>query len=304
MLTQSQAEFDERTHCINCQSVRFSELSHGRFSDKPLTDFIAADPSGDDIRPYFETAEWSLVKCNDCSQVFHRRILTDAWNKKRFNEWMSADAIAEFESRLGPKHRRQFEAARSYVEHVLRIEQLTRSIRGDDVVRLLDFGCGWGKFLEVCAQFGFDGVGVDRSNPRAQGANVRIYPSLEAIGEHPKFHVITLFEVLEHLDEPSETLSALAKVIVPGGLLILETPDCTGVTDIKAHYDYLKIHPLEHINAFTRITLKSIAERNGFTLLKKGPAHVTPDVVRVAKREIKHLIGRGDSSTQLYFRKS
>jgi hypothetical protein len=86
--------------------------------------------------------------------------------------------------------------------------------------------------------------------------------------------------------------------------LILETPDCQSVTDIKTRADYDKVHPLEHINAFTHDTLMSIAKRNGFQRIDRGPAHVTAERARVIKREAKHLLRRDGKSTQLYFRKS
>ena len=305
MRTQPQAEFIERSHCINCNSAHLSEISHGRFTDRPLADFIEADPWGESPMPYLQEAEWLLVQCSDCQQVFHKRILNAEWNERRFTTWMSADAIKEFEDRRGlMTFSMKFDRARGYVSHILRIEKLTRSIRGDGPIRLLDFGCGFGDFLSTCARFGFEAVGVDRATPRIEGAAVKVYHSLDDLGGTEPFHAITLFEVLEHLDEPATILKQLAERLVPGGLLILETPDCKGVTDIKTHNDYDKIHPLEHINAFDHETLKSIAERHGFRHIKRGPVHVTAERIRVLKREAKHLLGRDGISTQLYFNKT
>jgi 2-polyprenyl-3-methyl-5-hydroxy-6-metoxy-1,4-benzoquinol methylase len=114
---------------------------------------------------------------------------------------------------------------------------------------------------------------------------------------------VTLFEGLEHLDEPAQVLEQLAALLVRGGILVLETPDCRGVTAIRTRRDYLKVHPLEHINAFTHRTLKSIAERRGFACIGRGAAHVHTDRVRVLRTEAKHLLRRDGRSTELYFRK-
>ncbi len=300
-----QAEFIERNHCIACNSAHLSEISHGRFTDYPLAGFIEADPWGENPMQYLQEAEWSLVKCSDCQQVFHRRILNDWWNERRFTNWMSRDAINEFEDRRGGNtFSVKFDRARSYISHIIRIEKLTRGIRGDGSIRLLDFGCGFGEFLSICARFGFEAVGVDRATPRIEGAAVRIYRSLDELDGHERFHAITLFEVLEHLDEPGPILESLSERLVPGGLLILETPDCKGIVDIKTHRDYDKIHPLEHINAFDHDTLKSIAERHGFRNIKRVPVQVTADQFHVLKSEVKYILGRDGISTQLYFRKT
>jgi 2-polyprenyl-3-methyl-5-hydroxy-6-metoxy-1,4-benzoquinol methylase len=298
-----QAEFVERINCINCGSAHLAELSRGNYSDQPLQGFLSEDPWGENPLPFLRTATWSLVKCKNCSQIFQRRILDKAWNERRFAQWMSADAIKEFEERLGSSCDRTFRASVHHVEHILRIEELTRSIRGGGPVRLLDFGCGFGHFLEACQHFGFEAVGVDRSVGRRSEARTTILPSLHGVsGQH--FHTITLFEVLEHLDEPAEMLRSLSPLLVKGGVLVLETPDCTGVTDIRSRQDYLLVHPLEHINGFTHETLKSIAERQGFAMISRSSAVVTANPIKAVKRIAKYGLGRDGRSTQLYFRKS
>jgi 2-polyprenyl-3-methyl-5-hydroxy-6-metoxy-1,4-benzoquinol methylase len=300
-----QAEFFQRTRCINCASSDLSELSRGKFTDKPLSDFLRGDPSGEDIMPYFQQAEWVLAECLHCGQVFHKNILTDEWNEIRFTQWMTANAIREFEARAHRESpfKETFNATVSHVSHVLRIEKLTRKIRkADEATCLLDFGCGFGDFISVCKSFGFDAVGVDRAAPRIEGAAVTVHPSLEPIG--PKqFDAITMFEVLEHLDEPSQVLATLYPRLKTRGVLILETPDCEGVKRIHNRRDYLKVHPLEHINAFTHTTLQSIVERQGFKLIRRGPAFVTSEVFRLGKRIVKHAAGLDGKSTQLYFEK-
>ena len=60
------------------------------------------------------------------SEDFQRRILNEKWNERRFTHWMNADAIKEFEQRLGPASNRTFQAGVHHVEHILRIEELTR----------------------------------------------------------------------------------------------------------------------------------------------------------------------------------
>jgi hypothetical protein len=67
MSGQSQAEFVERTVCINCSSRQLNEIARGRFSDQPLAGFLEADPWGESPMPYLQSSEWILVSC------FHRR---------------------------------------------------------------------------------------------------------------------------------------------------------------------------------------------------------------------------------------
>lgn len=299
---KSQAVFVERQNCINCQSASLGELSRGRYLDEPLRGFLTADPWGVDPLQFLQAAQWSLARCKSCAQVFHRLILNEEWNERRFSEWMSAEAIAEFEARLYAKApMRRFAGEAQHVQHVLRLEKLTRAMRGGQPIRLLDFGCGWGDFLNTCQRFGFDAVGVDRSTARRSKSAIRIEPTLADV--KGPFHAVTLFETLEHLDVPAAILRALHPLLAPGGILVLETPDCKGVADIKSHRDYLLLHPLEHINAFTHDTLTSIAMRCGFKPVSRPAAIAAADLVRAAKTVAKTVIGKGEASTQLYFTK-
>lgn len=297
-----QAVFAERKNCINCQSASLGELARGRYLDEPLRGFLAADPWGVDPLQFLQVAQWSLVRCNDCAQVFHRLILDEEWNARRFAEWMSVEAIQEFEARLHAKDpMRRFAKETQHTQHILRLEKLTRPLRGSQPVRLLDFGCGWGDFLSSCQRFGFDCVGVDRSTARRENSVLRIAPSLAAVAG--PFHAVTLFETLEHLDSPATILKAVHPLMAEGGVLVLETPDCKGAAGITSHRDYLLLHPLEHINAFTHETLTSMAARCGFEAVSRPAVHVTAEVSRVIKAIVKNLVGKGERSTQLYFRK-
>lgn len=43
-----------------------------------------------------------------------------------------------------------------------------------------------------------------------------------------QFHTLTLSEVMEHLDDPRSLLKELATLLLPGGILVLEAPNCEG----------------------------------------------------------------------------
>ena len=308
VMNSQQAEFVIRNKCINCGSKHLNVLSSGSFNEEPIRTFIEDDPWGESPLPYLENERWVYVQCNECSQMFHSRILSPEWNEILFSKWMTEDAILSYEEKLNTPLR-QFEKKKIYVEHVLRIEKKTRKIRENESVRILDFGCGWGEFLAMCERFDFTVYGVDKSSARREaGQNVPILPRLDDIKQTKEgslgFHAITLFEVLEHLDDPFSILQELSEYLVRDGILVLETPNCTGTIGITSKTDYRHIHPLSHINGFTPETLRSIAERAGFRSVKRDIAQVTCDGYRVAKREMKRLFsGILKPTTQQYFRK-
>jgi 2-polyprenyl-3-methyl-5-hydroxy-6-metoxy-1,4-benzoquinol methylase len=300
---QESAQFAERSACINCGRERLEEVCSGRYDEGPVEAFIASDPWGEHPAPFLIGKRWAYVRCEECSQAFHRYILTPEWNERRFSKWMSQEAIAKFESKLRTPTRLLGKGI-NHAMHAMRLEALTRDLRGDQPLRVLDFGCGYGDFLSVCASFGFDATGVDRSTARRENAVVEILPEISELRGR-NFHALTLFEVLEHLDNPRGVMEELAPLVAPGGVLVLETPNCDGVTRIETRQEYLKIAPMEHINGFTPATLQAFAERLGFKRIKPPTAWVTADLGRVARNLMKGILSpvRKDT-TQQYFKRA
>jgi SAM-dependent methyltransferase len=273
--------------------------------DGELTgEFIAADPWGENPAPFLQGSSWTLAKCADCDMVFHRRVLDDEWNERRFKRWMTDEAIRSFESRFTTPMTACWEATNN-VTHALGLELLTRPLRGEQRLRVLDFGCGYGGFVAMCNLFGFEACGVDRSAAkRDNNHSSAIYAEIEDIVHLAPFHALTLFQVLEHLDQPRELLQLLSGLLADGGILVLETPDCTDVRDIQSRADFDKIHPLDHLNAFTPGTLKSFAARLGFDVIAKPATVVAAGATPIARRALRSTLAPlRRPTTEFYFRK-
>lgn len=303
------AAFRERALCIACGSKDLEVLDEGSYGDGPFRKEIESSPWGESPMPHLETARWTFVRCKACQQMFHRKILTPEWDEIRHSRWMTLDAIREFERQHGSE-RVAFAQALGWVEHVLRLDRLTRELRGTKPLRVLDFGCGFGGFVDMCSRFGFDAVGVDRSHARQAGASVvMIYSSLEELARSKagaqKFHAITLFEVLEHLDDPMSILRELGKFVGDGGFLVLETPDCTGLRRLVPGQTWHLADGLDHINGFTPATLSAMAARAGFRQIRRPTVQASASPFGVLKREARRCLGPIlRKTTQQYFVRS
>lgn len=92
--------------------------------------------------------------------------------------------------------------------------------------RVLDVGCGTGAFLEEARHDGPEVAGIE-INPtaadvaRSRGVSVTIGSILGAVPLGYGWDVVTLWDVLDHLDDPAEALSRLRARMKPGGLLVV-----------------------------------------------------------------------------------
>lgn len=102
-------------------------------------------------------------------------------------------------------------------------------------LRLLDIGCGGGLLSEPMTRLGFQVTGVDASernigtasaHAAQQGLAIDYRAStaegLLAAGEQP-FDVILNMEVIEHVADPAAYLQDCARLLKPGGLMIVAT---------------------------------------------------------------------------------
>ena len=298
------AEFVERNSCLACGGSRLAPVSQGQFDEGRLAAFIAQDPWGENPLPYLRGKPWMLVKCEDCGQRFHRYILSPAWNEIRFSKWMSGEAIAAFEKRHGGWE--AFQRGKHFAAHVLSICRLFESTLRKRTLRVLDFGSGNGEFLAACTSFGMQAHGVDRSMARREtSGRQQVHETLEDAARFGPFDAITLFEVLEHVDDPRELVSSLRKLLADDGILVIETPDCQGVDSMEMESHYRAIHPLDHINAFEGASLQKLVESTGFTRMSRPVVFSTELPAKVLKNLARIVLGRSEGSpTQQYFRKN
>ncbi|MEN8257208.1 MAG: class I SAM-dependent methyltransferase [Thermodesulfobacteriota bacterium] len=96
--------------------------------------------------------------------------------------------------------------------------------------RLLDIGCGYGFFLEAMARREWQVEGIELSKPAAEIARAKKIGTIhscavEEMEDIGLFDVVTMFYVIEHVADPLQTLRNVAKLLKPGGVLVLRYPN-------------------------------------------------------------------------------
>ncbi len=103
-------------------------------------------------------------------------------------------------------------------------------------MRALDIGCGAGLVAEPLARLGATVTAIDAAPENiavasAHAAAVGLTIDYRACGvetlQEPQFDLITSLEVIEHVTDPALFLNAIVRLLKPGGLLILSTPNRT-----------------------------------------------------------------------------
>jgi 2-polyprenyl-3-methyl-5-hydroxy-6-metoxy-1,4-benzoquinol methylase len=153
--------------------------------------------------------------------------------------------------------------------------------------KVADLGCGRGELLSVLADAGISAIGVDSNAEQARDAGVDgqevvitdIFDFLTNRADQSLDVIITL-HVIEHLSFPDQValLTETARVLRPGGRLILETPNPENlrVGAWKFHLDPTHLKPLPP----ELLTL--MVEHAGFGEIRVARLHPEPDFEKVA----------------------
>ncbi|MCM8832036.1 MAG: class I SAM-dependent methyltransferase, partial [Candidatus Omnitrophica bacterium] len=141
--------------------------------------------------------------------------------------------------------------------------------------RLLDVGCNKGFFLAGMRNYNWDVWGVDISSFSCEYAknifglkNIFCANILDIEFKDNFFDVITLWQVIEHLDRPSEVLKKLNRFLKKDGLLLIECPNFSsvGAKIFKDKWQGLDLP--RHFFQFSPKTLTKLLNKAGFRVKK------------------------------------
>lgn len=136
--------------------------------------------------------------------------------------------------------------------------------------RLLDVGCGVGLFLNEAKRVGWQAEGVDVSPYTREyaaeqfGITIHIGELAELGLADGAYDVVTMWDVVEHVQDPGALLSAARRLLRPGGLLMLSTPNWNSLARYILKEWYHAIGPDDHIHYFADRTLSRLVRQVGF----------------------------------------
>jgi len=144
----------------------------------------------------------------------------------------------------------------------LRMAMIRRTVSPG--ARILDIGSGSGELLYIGEQLGYqmEGIEIDPSyaefGRRTYGVDLRTQSWEDLNKPSGTFDVVTIFHVLEHLENPVWVIEKLAKLLRPNGRLIVEVPNVESTATSYAQ----KWH-FGHLFHFNVPTMNALGSRCG-----------------------------------------
>ncbi|MGQ0553737.1 MAG: class I SAM-dependent methyltransferase [Planctomycetota bacterium] len=220
---------------------------------------------GHDERLRFRDGPFRVVECRRCGLVYvnprlsperlHQMYQEEYWQSERASSFGYSAYLAD-----APLYLRTYRL-RS------RIIRRQRPTPGS----VLDVGCAAGFFLAVMAEQGWQTTGIELSEPMVSYArdtlhlpDVRQGDLLSVALPPAHFDLITLWDVVEHLEDPLAHLRAAARALKPDGLLLLETQNVSSLFARLLGRRWQHYKHEEHLYHFAPASLERLLEQTGF----------------------------------------
>lgn len=226
--------------------------------------------------PQFARNGYDLVRCDQCDTLFVAQDPAAIDFQQLYGEaYYRGGHEAVFSDYTGQEQVRRASARR----RLLALRTLGGLPRQG---RLLDVGCAAGFFLAEARRW-YEVQGVELSAWSSAYARDRLglpvftgtlqQAALPAAG----FDVVTLWDVIEHVPDPVPLLAEAARVLAPGGRLVLTTGDWGSAYAQRRGVNWHLMTPPWHLTMFSRATLAAAARRAGLRVRRIASEGVAGD---------------------------
>ena len=213
-------------------------------------------------RVHMDFAEIPVFRCHDCSFIYSSKIMPP--------ETLSSYYAESF----GGKRQMQGQVVNARVNSAL----FKRLLKGESIGKntLLDIGTGYGFFLDAIRRnHGMQVSGVELSIEEAEFGRKQLHLDIRDVAlaqaglESASYDIVTAFEVIEHIEDPSAFVAELASYLKPGGILIIATDNFESPVVRSLGKSFPKWIPHTHVSHFSPVTLARVIEKNGLRIARK-----------------------------------
>ena len=226
-----------------------------------LTNFYTSQGGEIDLN-YLKDQNFNLLNCNTCDLVYQEYIPNDELMFTLYNHWINPEKTLERTENFGFSY---FNQIATEVISILR--HFNKKPKALDI---LDFGMGWGKWIQMVKAMGANAYGLELSDKKievakANGIKLIAWDDLY----NSKFDYIHTEQVFEHIPNPLTDLKLLVNALKKDGIIKISVPNGGDIKSRLAKNDWQapkgsinslnSVAPLEHINCFSSASIIKMA---------------------------------------------
>jgi len=233
-------------------------------SEELLADIPCAGCGGHDTRPRYVKFDLPIAECVTCGLVR----ATPRCTPERIAARYSADYFwQEYLPSLGVING-QIDPA--FIDARYAPWVSLAASHGTPQGRILEIGTGAGLFLKAFARAGWDAIGVEVNPEAAHFARERLDLDVRSVYAEDldvppaSFDVVAMMDVIEHVPDPAATVATARRLLTPGGILLMQTPNLDSISRWALGSPWAVLSPAEHLYYFTAETMEALLLKAGY----------------------------------------
>ena len=254
-------DFNRITNCKICQKEGVSVYKK-KYSHADLIFFIKryyGEAKYKILKDKIVNTNFSLIKCESCKFLWQENSPNERFSSEIYDYIIDSN-ISLKKSELKFKIQKQ-----NYNKEIMFIIKQFNKKK----INILDFGAGWGHWINSSDKTKYNPYAFELSNSRKDylqrsGVNVIDHKIINNYNNY--FHFIRLDQVFEHLDNLQDVLKLIKKLANHECIFYLSVPNGSKIINNTDEIKIEKgpIQPLEHLNCFSRYSLKKLLSQEGF----------------------------------------
>lgn len=247
---------------------------------------------GNDFQDYLELQDYflskemfKLSKCEECGLLY---TLPQPQRETLANYYDSSEYTSHNTSKWNLKNLLYMQARKFALNQKLgMIEKYV------DKGKILDIGGGTGEFLNHCRNRGWDVFGVEPSPIAREKAfsthGLKLLDSVELLSaKNESLDVITMWHVLEHLEDPAKQFQTNYHLLKPDGLLVVALPNYES-WDAYHYGKYWAAYDVpRHLFHFSQKSLTQLSDRFGFRIEEIQPLKLDAYYISLLSEKYAH----------------
>ena len=207
----------------------------------------------------------NVYQCQNCKIVYLEP------NAEDYSKYYESEYRKSYSPNIGKELNSQ-EIFNTYLPiQKERIDKIKHILKPE--MKVLDIGCSAGHFLYAIKGYVKECLGIELNKENAQFANstlgIKVFDSpieKTAIPKH-YFDIITIWQVLEHVNDPRKFLAIISNYLSPNGYLCIEVPNINdallSLYKMEAYAEFWYREP--HVFYYSPETLEMLLDQVGFT---------------------------------------
>ena len=210
-----------------------------------------SDPK--EFKVKYQKENYSVCECNKCSFVFIPPFFRKQISYENYKDENVAIAVRNGNNFVKiERHKLRYTLIKKYKPSG----------------SLFDLGAGWGHFMLTGQQLGYDVYGIEISEqPYLYSKNDLKLPvdhiDFFEMKEDKKFDIITMWDVLEHIDKADPFIEKCARINSKNGYIVIQVPQIDSYF-AKKYKDEWKMMSLDHVNYFGKKTITQLLNKHGY----------------------------------------